>query len=127
MKDFLDSNRPDASTPLTSEGGRETAAGGFPLERGQTRKVKSRKDLDQPKFTEDDATRRYYGDFSIEAKRHAWDLLQHHPLFGDKGKIRFNRIRNNTREVLKNDPLKQIENGGHVVFLNPETNGSKNH
>lgn len=127
MKEFLDSHKFDAPTPLTSEGGYKNAAGSFSLKRSLERKVKSRKDLDQPKFSEDDAMKRYYGDFSIEAKRHAWDLLQHHPLFGDTGSIRMNRIHNNTAKVLKNDPLKLIENGGYTVYLHPETNGSKDH
>jgi len=119
MKDFLDSHKFDAPTPLNSEGGYKNAAGEFSLKKSLERKVKSRKDLSQPRFSEDDATKRYYGDFSIESKRHVWDLLQHHPLFGKEGNIQMNRIHNNTRKVLKNDPLKLINNGGQVVYTKP--------
>lgn len=120
MEEFLNSQKPDTPTPLNSEGNvYNNAAGDFNTRRSLKRKEKSRKDLDQPKFSEDDAIRRYYGDFSVEAKRHAWDLLQHHPLFGDRKNIRMNRIENNTRKVLKNDPLKLIENGGHTVYTKP--------
>lgn len=120
MEEFLNSQKPDAPNPLSSEGNSYgNAAGDFNLTRGLKRKEKSRKDLDQPKFTEDDAMARYYGDFSVDSKRHVWDLLKHHPLFGDEGKMRMGRIENNTRKVLKNDPLKQIENGGHVVYTKP--------
>ena len=106
MKDFLeghktDSAAPDTPTPLNSEGGYRNAAGSFDLKRELRRKVKSRAALDQPAFTEDDAITRYYGDFSIESKRHVWDLLQKHPRFGKKENgIQLNRTYNNTKDVI---------------------------
>ena len=119
MDEFLSSNTPDTPTPLNSAGTPtqpySNAAGDFNLQNKYgSRKVKSRKDSDQPKFSEDDATKRYFGDFSIEAKRHVWDLLQQHPEFGD-GPVRMNRIGNNTREVLPNDPTITQENGGYRI------------
>jgi len=119
MKDFFDAQKPDTPTPLNSEGEYKNAAGSFSLKRSLERKTPSRKDLDQPHFSEDDAIKRYYGDFSIQSKRHVRDLLKKHPLFGDEGNMRMNRIDNNTREVLKNDPLKQVQNGGHIVYTKP--------
>lgn len=117
MEEFLNSNSIDApNNPLISEGGVKNAAGDFDIEKGLNRKVKSRKDLDQPKFSEDDSIKRYYGDFSLESKRHVWDLLDKHPKFGDSGTMRMNRVGNNTREVLKKDPTKLVENGGHIVY-----------
>lgn len=116
MEELFQQNLPDAATPLNSTGGVKNAAGDFDLVRKLERKKKSRKDLDQPKFTEDDAIKRYYGDFSLESKRHVWDLLDKHPLFSDGPKVRMNRVGNNTREVLPNDPTKLVENGGHIVY-----------
>lgn len=130
MKEFFSSNTQDAPTPINSAGtptqSYRNAAGEFNLDNTWgSRKVKSRKDLDQPKFqegplstggdTDDDATKRYFGDFSIEAKRHVWDLLQQHPQFGDEGSVRMNRVGNNTREVLPNDPTITQENGGYRI------------
>jgi len=98
----------DAATPINSAGTPtqpySNAAGEFDLKNKYgTRKVKSRKDLDQPKEGEepmrdgtlpkydegplstggkssDDATKRYFGDFSIEAKRNVMDLLKTHTM-----------------------------------------------
>jgi hypothetical protein len=133
----------DAATPLNSAGTPtqpySNAAGEFNLKNKYgTRKVKSRKDLDQPKDGEepmrdgtlpkynedplatggnekDDATKRYFGSFSIEAKRHVWDLLKQHPEFGGEKSLRLNRVGNNTREVLPNDPTITQENGGYRI------------
>lgn len=161
MDEFLDShNVPDTPTPISSAGTPtqkyRNASGEFNLEKHLSRKVKSRKDLDQPKkgnvpmrdntapeygegplntggSETDDATSRYFGSFSIEAKRHVYDLLKQHPEFDEKEKIRMNRIGNNTREVMPNDPTKTVENGGHIIYQNqPQAsqkhyNGSKNH
>lgn len=137
-EEFFSSNTPDAPTPLSSSGEPEqkyrNAAGDFDLSRSLERKPKSRKDLDQPKFTEDDATKRYYGDFSIEAKRNVMDLLSTHPKFGVKGNMRMNRVENNTREVMPNDPTKRVEHGGLTVYQDlPQasqtkySDGAKNH
>jgi hypothetical protein len=100
--------------------------------------VKSRKDLSQPTRegfaeqnplrtgtdTENNAVDRYFGAFSLESKRHVWDLLSKHPEFGNQGSIRMNRIRNNTTEVLPNDPFRNVTNGGYIVYEHPETNGT---
>jgi hypothetical protein len=143
MDEFLSSNVQDAATPINSAGTPtqpyRNAAGDFDLRNKYgSRKVKSRKDLDQPKDGEepmrdntapeyiegplntggtetDDATQRYFGSFSIEAKRHVWDLLKQHPEFGDEKGLRLNRVGNNTREVLPNDPTITQENGGYRI------------
>jgi hypothetical protein len=138
----------DAATPLNSAGSPyqkyQNAAGGFDFPNAyEKRKVKSRKDLSQPKGRpdkdlpdmtvpnpkyaeegpmkapggDDNATDRYFGAFSIEAKRNVQDLLKTHPLFGDEGKMRLNRVKNNTREVLPNDPTKISEVGGSIAYL----------
>jgi hypothetical protein len=138
----------DAATPLNSAGSPyqkyQNAAGGFDFPNAyEKRKVKSRKDLSQPKSRpdkdlpdmtvpnpkyaeegpmkapggDDNATDRYFGAFSIEAKRNVQDLLKTHPLFGDEGKMRMNRVKNNTRGVLPNDPTKVSEVGGSIGFL----------
>ncbi len=140
-------NIPDLATPISSQGGYGNAMGTFNLDRSLNRKVRSRKDLSQPKSkpkpdevsvgeddeggndvempffeglgdyrTDDDAMSRYYGSFSIESKRHVWDLLKKHPEFGHKDGVRLNRVRNNTTEVLTNDPIKNVTNGGYVVY-----------
>lgn len=116
MDEFFDSQKPDTPTPINSDGTYKNAAGDFNVKRSLQRKVKSREDLSQPKFSEDDAIKRYYGDFSIESKRHVYDLLKKHPMFSDESGIRLNRVQNNTREVLKNDPTKIVDNGGHIVY-----------
>ena len=142
MNEFLDSNVQDAATPINSAGNPtqsyRNAAGDFNLNKELRRKVKSRKDLDQPKDGEepmrdgtlpkygegplatggnesDDSTKRYFGDFSIEAKRNVMDLLQTHPMFDEKSKMRMNRIQNNTREVMPHDQTKIVENGGYLI------------
>lgn len=134
MREF-ESNIPDLATPLNSQGGYGNAYGKFDLDRNLNRKVKSRKDLSQPSEEKeeppmaddpDNATDRYLGSFSIESKRHVWDLLSKHPEFQNEGAVRKNRIHNNTAEVLRNDPIKLINNGGHVVFK-PATSHDTEH
>jgi hypothetical protein len=143
MEELFSSDTQDAATPLNSAGtptqSYRNAAGDFDLKNKYgTRKVKSRRDLDQPKDGEepmrdgtaaeyiegplgtggsqtDDATQRYFGSFSLEAKRHVWDLLKQHPKFGDGKGLRLNRVGNNTREVLPNDPTITQENGGYRI------------
>jgi hypothetical protein len=129
MDKFASSNIPDTATPLNSAGTPSqaygNAAGGFDLKNKYgPRKVKSRKDSDQPKGSppsveskeqDDDATKRYFGDFSIEAKRNVQDLLKTHPMFDEKSNVRLNRVQNNTREVLPNDPTITQENGGYRI------------
>jgi hypothetical protein len=144
MDQFFSSGIQDAATPINSAGtptqSYRNAAGDFDLKNKYgSRKVKSRRDLDQPKDGEepmrdgtaaeyiegplstggtqtDDATERYFGSFSIEAKRNVMDLLSNHPEFDQKGSVRMNRVGNNTREVMKNDPTKIIENGGYIIY-----------
>lgn len=131
MREFQ-SNLPDLSSPLNSQGGYGNASGEFDLTRSLGRKVKSRKDLSQPRRPlrkdklpparesgGEDANERYFGSFSLESKRHVWDLLRKHPLFGREGQSRSNRIENNTRDVLTNDPLRLVNNGGHIVYKTP--------
>jgi len=160
MKEFLEShNVADAPTPISSAGAPtqayRNASGEFDLTKQLRRKIKTRKDLSQPAMKvknrledvsqpqyqegplatagdqQDNATDRYFGSFSIEAKRNVMDLLQNHPEFEKKGKMNMGRIGNNTREVMPNDPTKTIENGGHVIYNNlPQASqtsyGSKN-
>lgn len=117
---------PDPATPLNSQGNYGNASGNFNLKRSLQRKVKSRKDLSQPQDYADpstDSVTRYFGDFSLESKRHVWDLLKKHPKFDKEGSIRMNRIQNNTSEVLTNDPIKLPQNGGYTLYEHPETNG----
>jgi len=132
MSKSASSNVPDTATPLNSAGTPSqaygNAAGGFDLNtKLGPRKVKSRKDSDQPKGSplaveskdqDDDATKRYFGDFSIEAKRNVQDLLKTHPMFDKKSNVRMNRVGNNTREVLPNDETKTVENGGYLIRHN---------
>jgi hypothetical protein len=148
MKEFLESNNvADAPTPLNSAGAptqpQSNAAGDFDLKKELRRKVKSRKDLSQPPkkpssseyqegplstggSQQNNATDRYFGSFSIEAKRNVMDLLQNHPEFQRKGKMNMGRVGNNTREVMPNDPTKTVENGGHIVYQNlPQSSQSK--
>lgn len=137
MKDLFSnpgSGPPDLPTPINSQGGRSNGAGGFDLKRSLQRKVKSRKDLSQPKRegyaeqnpletgtgTENNAVDRYFGAFSLESKRHVWDLLDKHPRFGSQPGILLNRIDNNTTEVLPNDPFRNVKNGGYVVYEHPD-------
>ena len=140
---FSSSNVPDTPTPINSAGTPtqkyRNAAGDFDLKnRYGSRKVKSRKDLDQPKDGEepmrdgtaaeyiegplnaggtetDDATQRYFGSFSIEAKRNVFDLLKNHPEFARKGNVNMGRVENNTREVMPHDPTITQENGGYRI------------
>jgi len=133
----------DAATPINSAGAPTqpygNAAGEFNLENKYgSRKIKSRKDLDQPKDGEepmrdgtlpkygegplatggnesDDSTKRYFGDFSIEAKRNVFDLLKNHPEFARKGSMNMGRVGNNTREVMPGDATKTVENGGYLI------------
>lgn len=161
MDDFFSSQVPDTPTPISSAGtptqSYRNAAGDFNLNKELRRKVKSRKDSDQPKEGEepmrdntdpqyeegplntggtqkDNATDRYFGSFSLEAKRNVMDLLKTHPTFGDKGNVRMNRVGNNTREVMPNDQTKTVENGGYLIRQNlPQasqtkySDGPKNH
>jgi hypothetical protein len=153
MKEFF-SGVQDAATPINSAGAPTqpygNAAGEFDLNNKYgSRKVKSRKDLDQPKNGEepmrdgtlpkygegplntggsesDDSTKRYFGDFSIESKRNVMDLLKTHPMFDEKGAMRMGRIQNNTREVMPHDQTKIVENGGYLVRENlPQASQTK--
>jgi hypothetical protein len=140
MDKSTSSNTPDTATPLNSAGtptqAYGNAAGGFDLKtKLGPRKVKSRKDSDQPKGLPlkvesaekgDDATKRYFGDFSIEAKRNVQDLLKTHPMFDEKSNVRMNRVGNNTREVMPNDETKTVENGGYLIRQNlPQASQTK--
>ena len=145
MDEFLSSgsNTPDAPTPISSAGtpkqSYRNAAGDFDLKKSLRRKVLSRRDLDQPKDEEepmsdgtlpqykegplstggtqtDNATDRYFGSFSIEAKKNVFELLKNHPEFDKKSSVRMNRVGNNTREVMPNDPTKIVENGGYIIY-----------
>lgn len=146
MDEFFGSQAPDTPTPINSAGvptqSYRNAAGEFNLKNTWgSRKVKSRRDLDQPKEGEepmrngtlpqyqegplatggseqDDATSRYFGSFSIEAKRNVFDLLKNHPQFDQNGKMRMGRVENNTREVMPNDSTKVVENGGYLIREN---------
>jgi hypothetical protein len=144
----------DAATPINSAGTPtqpySNAAGEFDLNNKYgSRKVKSRKDLDQPKdgkepmrdgtaaeYIEgplntgggetDDATQRYFGSFSIEAKRNVFDLLKNHPEFARKGNVNMGRVENNTREVMPHDETKTVENGGYLIRQNlPQASQNK--
>ena len=146
MKELFDSsNVPDAPTLISSAGNPtqayRNAAGEFNLNKELRRKVKSRRDLDQPKDGEepmrdgtaaeyiegplntggsetDDATQRYFGSFSVEAKRNVFDLLKNHPEFARKGPMNMGRVGNNTRDknIMPNDPTRIVENGGYIVY-----------
>jgi len=123
MKDLFEGQQPpDAPNPLSSAGSPRqpysNASGDFNLNKSLKRKIKSREDLDQPAYTEDDAQKRYFGDFSVESKRHVWDLLDKHPKFGRRDGLQLNRVGNNTREVLLNDPTKTPVNGSHILYQN---------
>jgi hypothetical protein len=133
MEEFFGSNVPDTPTPINSAGTPtqkyRNAAGIFDFEnKWGSRKVKSRKDLDQPQGKKsplatgggenDDAMKRYFGDFSIEAKRNVMDLLKNHPMFDQKGPVKMGRVENNTRKVMPNDSTKTVENGGYLIRQN---------
>ena len=139
----------DAPTPISSAGAPtqpySNASGNFNLRKSLKRKIKSRSDLNkmldkkadlpdvsQPEFQEgplstggaqqDDATSRWFGSFSIESKRNVWDLLKNHPEFDKRGSLLLNKVGNNTREVLTNDPTKTVNNGGSISYQNvPQT------
>ena len=141
--DLFSSNTQDAATPINSAGtptqSYRNAAGDFNLNNKYgSRKVKSRDDLDQPKEGEDpmrdntasmyqegplntggsqndNANDRYFGSFSIEAKRNVMDLLSNHPEFARKGPMNMGRVGNNTREVMPHDQTKTVENGGYLI------------
>lgn len=143
MDELFSSDTQDAATPINSAGTPtqpySNAAGDFNLKNKYgSRKVKSRKDSDQPKDGEepmrdntapeyiegplntggtqtDDATQRYFGSFSIEAKRNVMDLLKNHPQFAKKGNMNMGRVENNTREVMPHDQTKTVENGGYLI------------
>lgn len=129
MKDLF-SSLPDLPSPLNSSGGNKVASGSFNLSRSLQRKKQSNLNTSsgiepsghegrerQKQYGPEVTTSmdRYFGTFSPESKRHVWDLLDKHPLFG-KGKSRLNRITNNTREVLRNDPVKTVQNGGKITY-----------
>ena len=148
MGELFSSNVPDTPTPINSAGTPTqpygNAAGEFNLKNKYgSRKVKSRKDSDQPKEGEepmrdntapeyiegplntggtetDDATQRYFGSFSIESKRNVMDLLKTHPQFAKKGNVNMGRVENNTRDkdIMPNDPTKIMNNGGSVTYEN---------
>ena len=144
MDEFLSSssNTPDAPTPISSAGtpkqSYRNAAGDFDLKKSLRRKVLSRRDLDQPKDEEepmsdgtlpqykegplstggtqtDNATDRYFGSFSIEAKKNVMDLLKTHPMYAKKGSVNLGRVENNTQEVMPGDPTITQENGGYRI------------
>ena len=156
MKEFLSSNTPDTPTPISSAGtptqSYRNAAGDFNLKKSLKRKVLSRKDLDQPaeereepmrdgtdpQYQEgplatggtqtDNATDRYFGSFSIEAKRNVFDLLSNHPEFARKGNVNLGRVGNNTRDkdIMPNDPTRIVENGGYIIYENqPQASQTK--
>lgn len=131
MDELFGSDSPNAPTPISSSGEPDqkyrNAAGEFDLHKSLDRKVKSRKDSNQPKFSEDDSIKRYYGDFSIESKRNARDLLRTHPEFGRKGTVQMNRVENNTREVLPHDPTKTVETAGHIVYQDEPQTSQRNY
>jgi hypothetical protein len=143
MDELFSSGTQDAATPINSAGtptqSYRNAAGDFNLHNKYgSRKVKSRRDLDQPKEGDepmqdgtaaeyiegplntggtetDDATQRYFGSFSVEAKRNVFDLLKNHPEFARKGNMNMGRVGNNTREVMPGDATKVVENGGYLI------------
>jgi hypothetical protein len=156
MDEFLSGQTQDAATPLNSAGTPtqpySNAAGEFNLKNKYgSRKVKSRRDSDQPKDGEepmrdgsapeyiegplntggtetDDANQRYFGSFSIEAKRNVFDLLKNHPEFAKKGNMNMGRVENNTRDknIMPNDPTKVVENGGYIIYENrPQASQTK--
>jgi len=160
MDELFSSGIQDAATPINSAGTPtqpySNAAGDFNLKNKYgTRKVKSRKDSDQPKEGEepmrdntapeyiegplntggsqtDDATQRYFGSFSVEAKRNVFDLLKNHPEFARKGSMNMGRVENNTREVMPHDQTKTVENGGYLIRhdlpqASQKSYGTKNH
>lgn len=128
--DGLFKNPPDLPSPINSSGGFSNGSGRFPLSRKLQRKPNSpprhRETHKSETFSSvsENSVDRYFGSFSVESERHVWDLLKKHPEFGDKGSLRLNRIRNNTKDVLPNDPLKMPINGGFTVYHSPRNNGT---
>jgi hypothetical protein len=54
------------------------------------------------------------------------DLLDKHPKFDKKSGLQLNRVGNNTREVLLNDPTKTVTTGGDIVYHNlPQASQNK--
>ena len=124
-------NPPDLPTPLNSQGGFSLGSGGFKVQRKLKRKKSDPVYQESPRHrsgssssVSENATDRYLGSFSVDSKRHVWDLLAKHPKFDDSGGLRLNRVRNNTSEVLKNDPVKTPLNGGFTVYQKPTSNDS---
>lgn len=127
MKDLF-SSQPDLPSPINSQGGVKTASGSFNLTRPLKRKKCATVVAIPPRETSGgrlyqkgevtDSVDRYFGSFSIESKRHVWDLLSKHPVFGADANsgIRSNRITNNTRDVLSGDPIKTVQNGGKITY-----------
>jgi len=128
--DSLFQNPSDLPTPLNSRGGNSTGSGTFSIRRKLKRKENGTQELPQEPTKRgssnpsENSVDRYFGSFSLESKRHVWDLLKKHPEYGDEGGLRLNRIRNNTSEVLRNDPIKTPINGGFTVYQHPENNES---
>jgi hypothetical protein len=129
MKELFQ-NPPDLSSPLNSSGGFSNGSGNFPIKRGLKRKGPLTTDPRRESVEKgventsesENSTDRYFGSFSIESKRHVWDLLKKHPQFGDNQSLRLGRIRNNTSEVLPNDPIKLPLNGGFTVYQSTQNN-----
>ena len=143
MEELFSGLVPDAPTPLSSAGTPtqpySNAAGEFDLtSKYGSRKAKSRRDSDQPKQgssptppssnEEDDAAQRYFGSFSIQAHRNVMDLLKNHPMFDQRGSVRMNRVKNNTKEkdIMPNDPTKTVITGGDIAYNNlPQASQTK--
>jgi hypothetical protein len=54
------------------------------------------------------------------------DLLKNHPEFDERGKVRLNRVKNNTRDVMPNDPTKTVLTGGDIIYNNiPQASQTK--
>jgi hypothetical protein len=76
----------------------------------------------------ENATDRYFGSFSIEAKRNVMDWLKNHPEFARNGNVNLGRVSNNTRDkdIMPNDPTKTVENGGYIIYENqPQASQTK--
>jgi hypothetical protein len=150
----MSNNTPDTPTPISSAGTPtqpySNAAGEFNLKKDLSRKIKSRRDLNKqsretpdlpdmtdPKYIEDplntggtqtdNAIDRWYGSFSIEAKRNVFDLLKNHPEFDKRNGLQLNRVGNNTRNVLMNDPTKTVNTGGSISYQNVPQTSQKNY
>ena len=74
----------------------------------------------------DNAVDKWFGSFSLSAKRNVFDLLSNHPEFARKGNVNLGRVGNNTREVMPKDPTKTVENGGYIIYENqPQASQTK--